>query len=208
MISVAIVEDNPDIRESVQIVINSAKGFKCINYYSNAEDALTGLTKDKPDVVLMDINLPGMSGIECVRRVKEMQPQVQFMMCTVYEDDDSIFEALKAGASGYLLKKTTPEKMLEAIKDLHEGGAPMSSQIARRVVANMQHAPFAVPTEAAQLTKRERELLDYLAKGYRYKEIADMLNISTETVRRHAHNIYEKLHVQSRVDALNKIYHR
>jgi DNA-binding NarL/FixJ family response regulator len=208
MIKVSIVEDTPAIRESLQILINNAEGFKCVSTYNSAEDALPGLIKDKPDVVLMDINLPGISGIECVRRVKETQPEIQFMMCTVYEDDDSIFEALKAGASGYILKKTPPKKMLESIRDLHDGGAPMSSQIARRVVDSMQHAPVAVPAEAAQLTRRERELLEHLAKGYRYKEIADILNISTETVRKHVHNIYEKLHVQSRVDALNKIYQR
>lgn len=208
MIKVSIVEDTSTIRESLQILINGAEGFKCISTYGNAEDAITGLIKDNPDVVLMDINLPVMSGIECVRKAKELQPQIQFMMCTVYEDDENIFEALKAGASGYLLKKTSQAKMLDAIQDLHEGGSPMSSQIARRVVAHMHQPVTLRATDTATITKREREILDYLAKGYRYKEIAELLFISTETVRRHVHNIYEKLHVQSRVDALNKYFPR
>jgi len=162
------------------------------------------ILKNEPDVVLMDINLPGMSGIECTRKLKARQPGLSIMVLTVYDDDEMIFESLKAGASGYLLKKTPPAKLLEAILELHNGGSPMSSRIARRVVQAFQAmGPSSKETE--NLSKREHEVLSYLVKGYRYKEIAETLFISIETVRTHLRNIYEKLHVRSRSEAVLKV---
>jgi DNA-binding NarL/FixJ family response regulator len=155
----------------------------------------------------MDIHLPGISGIECVKQLKPVLPQTQFMMCTVYEDNENVFDSLCAGASGYLLKNNPPGKITDAIIDLYHGGSPMSSTIARKVINAFQPV-FQKNKEAESLTKRELELLELLAKGYRYKEIADKLFISFETVRTHIHNIYEKLHVQSRIEAVNKVFPR
>ena len=205
IIRVAIVEDDNDIRQSFEAIIGSAPGYACLKTYDNAEAAVADIPALKPDVVIMDIHLPGMSGIDAVRILKEEMPSVQIAMCTVYEDDEHIFNALRAGASGYLLKRTTPDKLLEAVSDLHQGGSPMSSEIARRVVASFRKAT-APPPELAALTPREKEILDLLAKGYLYKEIAAELFISIETVKRHIHNIYEKLHVQTRTEALNKVF--
>ena len=165
------------------------------------------LFKARPDVVLMDINLPRMSGIECTRRLKERQPDVPIMMLTIYEDDEKIFDSLTAGASGYLLKKTPPAKLLDAILELHNGGSPMSSRIARKVVETFR-ALGTSSKEIENLSKRESEILSHLAKGYRYKEIADTLFISIETVRTHIRNIYEKLHVRSRSEAVLKAFPR
>ena len=204
-IRVAIVEDDHDIRQSFETIISGAAGYSCINTYDNAETALDDIPVQKPDVVIMDIHLPGMTGIEAVRILKQEMPGLQIAMCTVYDDDEHIFNALRAGASGYLLKRTTPEKLLEAVSDLHQGGSPMSSEIARRVVASFQKTTAPSP-ELAALTPREKEILDLLAKGYLYKEIAAELFISIETVKRHIHNIYEKLHVQTRTEALNKVF--
>lgn len=185
------------------MLINGSEGFRCIASYSNAEDALRELPTKMPHVMLMDINLPKMSGIECVRMLKARRPEIQIMMLTVYEDDEQIFRSLAAGASGYILKKTPPVKLLEAIQDVYNGGSPMSSQIARRVVETF-HAIGPSSREMENLTKREHEILSYVAKGYRYKEIADVLFISVETVRTHLRNIYEKLHVRSRTEAVLK----
>lgn len=204
-IRVAIVEDDNDIRQSFEAIIGSAPGYACLKTYDNAEAAVADIPAQKPDVVIMDIHLPGMSGIDAVRILKEEMPSLQIAMCTVYEDDEHIFNALRAGASGYLLKRTTPDKLLEAVSDLHQGGSPMSSEIARRVVASFRKTT-APPPELAVLTPREKEILDLLAKGYLYKEIAAELFISIETVKRHIHNIYEKLHVQTRTEALNKVF--
>jgi DNA-binding NarL/FixJ family response regulator len=213
MISVAIVEDNKDIREALEMIIRLSDTCTLAGSYPSAEDAVAGLPLTPPNVVLMDINLGGMSGIECVRRVKPEHPEILFMMCTVYEDDEKIFEALAAGANGYILKKTTPNKMLEAIRELQDGGAPMSSQIARKVVAAFSRNPPGKPYNASQksldtLSARETEILELLAKGLLYKEIAAQLNISQETVRKHVYHIYEKLHVNNRVEAVNKFYGR
>ncbi|HYV91174.1 MAG TPA: response regulator transcription factor [Chitinophagales bacterium] len=205
-ITVAIVEDTEIIRESLSMLIRGTEGFDCVAVYANAEDALQELPAICPDVVLMDIGLPGISGIECVRRLRMECPNTQYLMCTIFEDDENIFEALKAGATGYILKKTSPAMKLDAIIELHNGGAPMSGQIARRVIQAMQQ-PKANDA-LASLTDRETEILRLLSKGFRYKEISDQLNISTATVRTHIHNIYEKLHVQSRTDALNKVFPR
>ncbi|MBL7826592.1 MAG: response regulator transcription factor [Saprospiraceae bacterium] len=204
-IRVVIVEDDTDIRQSFEMIIDSAEGFECIKTFDNAEDAVEGIPGLNPDVVIMDIHLPGMTGIDAVRILKAEMPALQIAMCTVYEDDEHIFNALRAGASGYLLKRTTPEKLLEAVSDLNQGGSPMSSEIARRVVASFQK-PAPASAEIASLTAREKEILDLLAKGYLYKEIAATLFISIETVKRHIHNIYEKLHVQTRTEALNKVF--
>jgi len=206
-ISVAIVEDLKEIRESLRVLINGSEGFLCEHVYANAEDALAELFSKEVDVVLMDINLPGMNGIECMNLLKEKMPSTQFMMCTVYDDDENIFAALSSGATGYILKRTSPAQILEAIRDLHEGGSPMSSEIARRVVANLQKKNVN-SASVEILTQREKEILDYLAKGFLYKEIATELFISKETVKKHIHNIYDKLQVQTRTEAINKAYQR
>jgi DNA-binding NarL/FixJ family response regulator len=175
--------------------------------FRDAEEAIAKMPVNDIDVVLMDIHLPGMNGVECMKNLKPSMPHAQFMMCTVFDDDDNIFTALEAGASGYLLKRTSPAQTLEAIRELHDGGSPMNSEIARRVVESMQKK--SKPNKAAEsLTTRENEILDLLAKGYLYKEIADELSISKETVKTHIHNIYDKLHVQNRTEALNKAYYK
>src|SRR6185436_16628407 len=204
MIHVVIIEDIREIREGLQMLIDSSDGFSCSKTFSSAEQAVTELPAMCPDVVLMDINLPGISGIEAVKKLKGQCSQTLFIMSTVYEDDENIFESLKAGASGYLLKKTSPSKILEAITEVYNGGSPMSSQIARKVISSFQQKDSIDETDI--LTPKEKEVLKALAKGLRYKEIADEMKISIETVRSHARKIYEKLHVQSRTEALNKVY--
>ena len=207
MIRVAIVEDIDDIREALRVLINGSQGFECEHVYGSAEEALDRMPSSGIDVVLMDIGLPGMDGIECMNLLKPRMPETQFMISTVYDDDDYIFNALQSGATGYMLKRTSPAQILEAIRELYDGGSPMSSEIARRVVAFMQK--MKKPTRAAEsLTTRELEILDYLAKGYLYKEIASELFISRETVKKHIHHIYDKLQVQTRTEALNKAFHK
>jgi DNA-binding NarL/FixJ family response regulator len=206
MIRVVIVEDNKEIREGLQLLIDGSDGFACAQTFATGEEALEKLPGLCPDVVLMDINLPGINGIEAVRRLKSQCSDTQFIMSTVYEDDESIFESLKAGASGYLLKKTAPAKILDSIIEVYHGGSPMSGQIARKVIASFQQKDSIDGSEL--LTQREKEILKSLAKGLRYKEIASEFNIGIETVRSHARNIYEKLQVQSRMDAINKIMGR
>lgn len=202
-ISVAIVEDDEGIRESLRILIDGAEGFDCSGAYSSAEEALENIPALKPSVVLMDINLPKMSGIECIILLKNEHPEIQFVMLTVYDDSERIFKSLRAGASGYLLKRTKPGKLLEALEEVHGGGSPMSAEIARKVVQSFQEmGPSQIETE--NLTKREEEILSLLSKGYKYKEIAESLFISKETVRSHLRNIYEKLHVRSRTEAVVK----
>ena len=205
-IKVAVIEDQKDTRNMLAILINGSDGFECVATFENGEDALAKIPAMNPDVVLVDIHLPnGISGIECVKRLKITCPDMQFIMCTSLEDADNIFNALQAGASGYLTKSTPPTKILEAITDAHDGGSPMNSQIARKVISFFQQKP-KVNTELEKLSTREQEILQYLSKGYRYKEIADILFINIETVRKHIHNIYDKLQVNSRTDALNKVY--
>lgn len=204
IITVAIVEDIKDIREGLKLLIDSSDGFTCAEVYVNAEDAVKELPHSQPDVVLMDINLPGIDGIEAIRQIKDKCPATLFIMSTVYEDDENIFESLKAGASGYLLKKTAPSKILDAITEVVNGGSPMSTQIARKVIASFQRKNTI--DEVDILTPKEKEILKALAKGLRYKEIANEMNIGIETVRTHARKIYEKLQVQSRTEALNKVY--
>jgi DNA-binding NarL/FixJ family response regulator len=202
-INVSIVEDSDKFRETLCRVLNRAEGFRCLSHYPNAEDALKALPEDKPEVVLMDINLPGMNGVECVRQLKQSLPTVQVMMLTVYEDTENIFNALAAGASGYMLKRTPRDELLDAIREVHRGGSPMTTHIARKVVQSFQRAaPAASPTET--LSPREQEVLDCLAQGFLYKEIAEKLNISYETVHTYIRRIYEKLSVRTRTEAVAK----
>ena len=209
-ISVAIVEDNNDIRQALEQIITMADGYTLAGSCINGEEAINKIPDMNPAVVLMDINLGGINGIDCVKILKELYPEILFMMCTVYEEDEKIFEALSAGANGYILKKTTPDKLLLAITELYEGGAPMSSQIANKVVAAFKNKPVvSVNNESLDvLSKREKEILEALSKGLLYKEIADQLFISPQTVRKHVYHIYEKLHVSNRVEAVNKFFGR
>ncbi len=197
------MDDEADLRENISGYVSAAKGFRCVSVHSSAEEALTQLPKEKPDVVLMDINLGGMDGIECVRQLKPQVPESQIVMLTVFEDTDKIFSALAAGASGYLLKRLAPEKLLEAIREVHEGGSPMSAPIARKVVQSL-HATPVQGKESADLSPREREVLDGLAEGQAYKQIADKLGVSIHTVRNYIRRIYEKLHVCSSAEAVAK----
>ena len=206
-IAVALVEDDPQVREGLVTLLRAAPGFHCAAACSSAEEALQRLPSLSVDVVLMDIHLPGMSGIECIRRLKQQQAGLQITMLTVFEDHDRIFQSLEAGASGYLLKQTPPEKLLEAITDLHHGGSPMSAQIARRVVERFQR-PARPGAGVENLTPREQEIIHLLAQGYLYKEIADQLSLSVETVRTHLHRIYDKLHVRTRTEAVMKMFGR
>ena len=202
-INVSIVEDDAGIRESLATLINGASKFKCVSSYANAEEALKDIPLKKPDVVLMDINLPRMNGIECVQKLKAILPKVHVLMLTVFEDGDQSIKSLMAVANGYLLKRTKPAKLLEAIEEVHRGDSPMSAKIARNVVEYFNKKGVANP-KTVELSKREEEILDLLVKGYRYKEISDALGISFDTVRSHLRNIYEKLHVSSRTEAVVK----
>src|SRR5579864_2866633 len=202
-ITVSIVEDSEQVRSTLEKLLNRAEGFQCLSQYANAEAALEGLPVDKPEVVLMDINLPGINGVECVRQLKQLTPEIQVMMLTVYEDTENIFNALAAGATGYMLKRTPRDELLEAIREVHRGGSPMTTHIARKVVQSFQRAtPAASPTET--LSPREQEVLDCLAQGFLYKEIAEKLNISYETVHTYIRRIYEKLQVRTRTEAVAK----
>ena len=206
-ISVSIVEDNEKLRGTLTRVINRADGFRCVSDYGNAEDALKELPQVRPDVVLMDINLPGMNGVECVRQLKQLLPQTQVMMLTVYEDTENIFNALTAGANGYMLKRTSTKELLEAIHEVHRGGSPMTMHIARKVVQSFQQtAATAQPTE--NLSEREQQVLDLLSQGLIYKEIADKLGISYETVHTYIRRVYEKLQVRTRTEAVAKFLRR
>ena len=206
-IAVAIVEDDVPAREILASWIRSADGFRVVGEYDDAETAIARLPHEKPSVVLFDINLPGMNGIECVRKLKPRLPETQFVMVTVYEDANHIFNALSAGASGYLLKQTRRNELLDALKDVHAGGSPMSSQIARKVVQNFYRNEAQSNGEIIELSPREREVLELLARGYLYKEIAEMLKISVQTVNTYIRRIYEKLHVRSRAQAVAKYAH-
>jgi DNA-binding NarL/FixJ family response regulator len=202
MINVSIVDDESQLRQSIVTFINGSPGFHCLSAYGDAESALQGLMTERPDVILMDIRMAGMNGIECVERLKELLPEVQVVMLTVYEDPDQIFAALAAGASGYMLKRLTPARLLEAIKEVHEGGSPMSHSIARKVVASFQKTERMGGGQAELLSPREQTVLDCLTKGLAYKQIADQLGISVPTVRSYLRRIYEKLQVQTRSEAV------
>ena len=207
MISVSIVEDSRGTRESLTELLKRPPGLRCVGAYPHGEAALREFPAAPPDVVLMDINLPGMSGIECVARLKQQSPQTQVLMLTTYEEGDLIFESLRAGASGYLLKNMPPGELVHAVEQVHAGGSPMSMHIARKVVNHFQRIKQP-SSEMEKLTKREQEILALLAKGFLYKEIADQLGISLSTVRAHLHAVYEKLHVQSRTEAVVKYLNR
>jgi DNA-binding NarL/FixJ family response regulator len=202
-IRVAIVEDDEEIRASLSERIGSSSAFRFLRAYSDAEAALADLPSRNPDVVLMDINLPGMDGVECVRQLKGKIPDAQFVMLTVYEDNNRLFKSLMAGASGYLLKRTPPAKLLGAIREAHAGGSPMTPQIARRVVQHFRQVS-APREELPKLTPRETDVLNQLSQGFRYKEIVDNLGISAGTLHSYIRNIYEKLHVHSRTEAVVK----
>jgi len=206
-VTVSIVEDNEQLRTTLARVLNRADGFKCVSHYGDAESALAGLPNDKPDVVLMDINLPGMNGVECVRLLKQLRPEILAVMLTVYEDTDNIFNALAAGAAGYMLKRTKSAELLEAIREVIRGGSPMTTHIARKVTQSFQRSgPSAQPTE--NLSEREQEVLDCLSQGFLYKEIAEKLGISYETVHTYIRRIYEKLQVRTRTEAVAKFLRR
>lgn len=200
-IRVGIVEDDRSVRENLAVLIDQTPGFACVAACASAEEALKRLSDTVPDVVLMDIHLPGQSGIECVARLHRLLPQIRVIMLTVEEDSEQVFESLKAGATGYLVKHVPPEEILEAVTEVYQGGAPMSSHIARRVVTAFQQRARA-DTPEIQLTPREEEILRLLAKGARSKEIADRLDISPGTVNTYVRHIYEKLHVRSRAEAV------
>ena len=202
-ITVSIIEDDRRVRESLAVLVNGADNIRCLSTHATGEEALQEIGRQRPDVVLMDINLPGVSGIECVRKLTAQMPKLQILMLTMYEDDEKVFQSLVAGASGYLVKRTSPAELLRAIEEVHTGASPMSGKIARTVVEYFQKLKTVSPQQQ-YLSKREEEILNLLAKGYRYKEIADALSISFETVRSHLKNIYDKLHVHSRTEAVVK----
>ncbi len=207
MITVSIVDDEAKLRQSIATIVHGSPGVQCVSSYGSAEAALHGLPADQPDVVLMDINLGEMSGIECVEKLKAQVPGLQILMLTVYEDTEKIFRALAAGANGYLLKRSSPTKLLAAIREVHAGGSPMTSSIARKVVASFQKqkpAADATGEKAGPLSPREQAVLDGLAKGWTYKQLASELDISIDTIRTYIRRIYEKLHVQSRTEAVAK----
>jgi DNA-binding NarL/FixJ family response regulator len=202
MISVSIIEDDPSVRKILAGWISDADGLCCAGVHANAAHALAGMPAEKPDVALVDINLPDKSGIECVWHLKPLLPKTQFLMLTVYEDADHIFKALEAGATGYLLKRTPREELLASVRQVHEGGSPMTSFIARKVVLFFQRFRQPNREDVQSLSPRENEVLQLLVRGYSYKEIAGALGIGIPTVNTHIHRTYEKLHVQSRGQAV------
>ena len=203
-IRVCIVEDLDEIRNGLAAIINMTEGFKVVQTFSSAEDMLELLDGSEPDIVIMDIQLPGMNGIQCIKQVREKNSSLQFMMFTIYENSDTVFEALEAGATGYLLKNSSPSKIIESLRELHNGGSPMNAEIAKKLVTRFQKK--VIPQNEYHLTAKEQKVLELMAKGYLYKEIADQLSIATNTVRQHIHKIYEKLHVQNKAEAINKVY--
>lgn len=203
-IKICIVEDLEEVREGMVSLLTLDERFELLAAFPDAEKAAAELPAWQPDIVIMDINLPGMNGIECIKKVKVLCPKSQFIMFTIYEDDEKVFEALASGASGYLLKKTPFHKIAESLVELYAGGSPMSTQIARKVIRRFQNDEAKEQIET--LSVRENEILQLLAKGLLYKEIAIKLSISTGTVRQHIHRIYEKLHVQNRTEAINKAF--
>ncbi len=204
MISVFIVEDNPDIQLLLQTIVSRDDEYACIGVVTNGTEALQKIPELLPDVVLMDIGLPDISGIDCVRKLKPLCPNVEFIMCTIYDEDEKVFQSLEAGANSYILKKSKPELLLRAIREVFEGGSPMSSDIARKIVSKMQRREQ--DRSSYGITPREVDVLTMLAKGLTYNEVADGLFISVKTLKKHIYNIYEKLHVDNKVEALNKYF--
>lgn len=206
MITICIIEDLIEIQKGLQTIIESDSRFKLLKSFENAEEAIAQLPLLNPDIVLTDINLPGKSGIDCIIEIRNEIPDTQFIMFTIYEDNDQVFEALKAGASGYILKNTSPEKIIESLLELNEGGSPMSPKIARKVLTSFNVTTNNNVTEL--ISKREQEVLELLSKGFLYKEIGDKLNITLSTVKRHLNHVYTKLQVQNKTEAINKMYGR
>ena len=205
MISISIVEDMAEVRNSLEKLIQQESGMLLLSSSSNAEEEMPLLLESQPEIVIMDINMPGISGIDCIRQIKDDCPHTQFMIFTIYENDEKVFDALAAGASGYLLKKTPGDKIIEAIEELYKGGSPMSSQIARKVIGYFKENK---KLGHDGLTNKENEILLLLSKGYLYKEIAQQLSITLGTVTQHIHRIYEKLHVNNRTEAINKVFRK
>ncbi len=204
MITVCIVEDLEDVRNGLAAIINMTDGFKVLKTFANAEDALQNLSLLQPEIVIMDINLPGISGIECIRRVHEKNRSIQFMMFTIYENSDTVFEALEAGATGYILKNSSPSKIIESLQELNQGGSPMNAEIAKKLVMHFQKQTFS--QNEYHLTPKEQTILNLMSKGYLYKEIAGELKNTVNTIKQHIRHIYEKLHVQNKAEAINKVY--
>lgn len=205
MITICIIEDILEIQNGLKSIIESNSDFELLKCFDTAEDAIEQLPHLQPNIVITDINLPVKSGIECVAEIKHNHPNIQFIMFTIYEDNDQVFEALKAGASGYILKNTSPEKIIESLAELHEGGSPMSPKIARKVLNTFNTHSTSVDE---LISPREKEVLELLSKGFLYKEIADKLNISMSTVKRHLNHVYQKLQVQNKTEAINKMLGR
>lgn len=205
MITICIIEDILEIQNGLKSIIESNPNFQLLKCFDTAEDAISQLPQLQPNIVITDINLPVKSGIECVAEIKHHNPEIQFIMFTIYEDNDQVFEALKAGASGYILKNTSPEKIIESLVELHDGGSPMSPKIARKVLNTFNTNSTSVDE---LISPREKEVLELLSKGFLYKEIADKLNISMSTVKRHLNHIYQKLQVQNKTEAINKMLGR
>lgn len=208
MIKVSITEDNIEVRQALLSLVCGDENYACVGSFECAEEALECLKNVDCDVALVDIHLPGISGIELITALKPLKPNIQFIVLTVFEDTENIFNALKAGATGYLLKGTNPNKILDSIAEVYQGGSPMSGQIARKVINTFVKDCEPFPSECAKLSKREEEILNLLSKGFRYKEIGEKLFISTETVRTHIRNIYQKLQVESGIEAINKAFGR
>ena len=204
LITVCIVEDQNEIRNGLAAIINMTDGFRVLQSFGNGEEAMEILPQLRPDIVIMDINLPGINGIECIKQVRKKNPSIQFMMFTIYENSDTVFEALEAGAAGYLLKNSSPSKITESLQELYLGGSPMNADIAKKLVVRFQKQ--VSPRTTFHLTPKEQQILDLMAKGYLYKEIADQLNNTINTIKQHIRNIYEKLHVQNKAEAINKAF--
>jgi DNA-binding NarL/FixJ family response regulator len=200
-IRITVVDDDDRVRSTLADAVGRFDGCKCVGSYSSGADALEGIDVNRPDVVLMDINMPGMNGIECVSRLKALHPEIEVVMLTVYQDADNVLKSLAAGANGYLLKRAERDELLAAIRQVLAGGSPMSSQIARKVVQAFRQ-PVTAESDTSGLSPREQEVLDYLTKGYMYKEIASLLHISFDTVHTHTRHIYEKLHIRSRTELM------
>lgn len=207
-IRVALVEDDPVIRETIAHLLRLEKGFDLMAIFANGEDAVAGMPREAVDIVLMDISMPGMTGIDCMRELRGDMPATQFLMYTMHDDDHRVFEALKGGATGYILKSSSPDQIIEAIKELHHGGAPMSTAVARRVVAHFRPVQQPGAKGESPLSEREHAVLVLLSQGLLYKEIADRLGLTIGTVKQHIHRMYGKMHVQNRVEAVNKFYGR
>ena len=201
LIKVSVVEDIPELRNGLISLLEWDERFEAVSSHADAESAIDHLIAMQPDIVVMDINLPGMNGIACIRKIKKDCPATQFIMFTIYEDDEHLFDALAAGASGYILKKASQQKILDSIEELYNGGAPMSTPIARKVINRFKDSE---EKEVSNITGREKEILTLLSKGLLYKEIGEQLHITTGTVKQHIHKIYEKMHVQNRTEAINK----